>query len=94
MLEKYATEHGLAIADRKALCQHPDIIAMLTERIDTLQQDLAHYEKVKRFILIDEPFSIENGELTNTLKVKRRVVYRKYEKEINDMYEEAENLPH
>lgn len=67
---------------------------MLTERIDTLQQDLAHYEKVKRFILIDEPFSIENGELTNTLKVKRRVVYRKYEKEINDMYEEAENLPH
>lgn len=67
---------------------------MLTERIDTLQQDLAHYEKVKRFILIEEPFSIENGELTNTLKVKRRVVYRKYEKEINDMYEEAENLPH
>ena len=94
LLEKYATEHGLAIADRKALCQHPDIIAMLTERIDTLQQDLAHYEKVKRFILIEEPFSIENGELTNTLKVKRRVVYRKYEKEINDMYEEAENLPH
>ena len=62
---------------------------MIAERIDTLQQDLAHYDQVKRFVLLPTPFTMESGELTNTLKVKRRVVYERYAREIAKMYEEA-----
>ena len=63
---------------------------MIEERIETLQQDLAHYEKVKRFVLLPAPFTIETGELTNTLKVKRRVVYERYAEIIENIYKEAE----
>ena len=61
---------------------------MLTERIDTLQQSLAHYEQVKRFTLLPRAFSMERGELTNTLKIKRRVLNENYKVEIDAMYAE------
>ena len=61
---------------------------MLMERIDTLQQQLAKYEQVKRFTLLPQPFSLERGELTNTLKIKRRVLNENYKREIDKMYEE------
>ncbi len=89
LLETYAAENGIVCANRTELCAHPLIQKMIAERIETLQQDLAHYEKVKRFILLPEAFSIESGELTNTLKVKRNVVYQRYEAQINRMYAEA-----
>ena len=57
-------------------------------RIDTLQQEFAHYEQVKRITLLPEPFSMERGELTNTLKVKRVALYENYAAEIEKMYEE------
>ena len=87
LLEAFAAEQGIT-ATRQELCSHPAIIGLLRERIDTLQQDLAYYEQVKRFTLLAEPFSIENGELTNTLKVKRNVVYDHYKNEIEAMYAE------
>lgn len=90
LLEKYAEANGIEAADRVALCRDGRIHNMLAERIETLQQDLANYEKVKRFILLPDPFTIANGELTNTLKVKRRVVYERYAEQIEKMYEEAE----
>ena len=55
---------------------------------DTLQQQFAHYEQVKRFTLLSEPFSMERGELTNTLKLKRSVVAKNYKGLIDKMYEE------
>ena len=63
---------------------------MMWKRIEMLQQDLAHYEQVKRFILLPTPFTMENDELTNTLKVKRRVVYAHYADKIEKMYADAE----
>ena len=56
-------------------------------RIATLQQDFAPYEQVKRFRLLPHPFSMTRGEVTNTLKIKRRVVLEHYKEEIDDMYE-------
>ena len=53
-----------------------------------LQQQFAHYEQVKRFTLLPEPFSMERGELTNTLKLKRSVVAKNYKELIDKMYEE------
>ena len=88
LLEEYARAHNIKFESRKDLCQNPQIHEMLQERIDTLQQQLAHYEQVKRFTLLEKPFSVERGELTNTLKIKRRVLNENYKKEIDLMYQE------
>ena len=61
---------------------------MMRERIETLQQRLAPYEQIKRFTLLPHHFSMESGELTNTLKLKRSVVNRHYQDVIDKMYEE------
>ena len=88
LLEEYARTHNIAYNSREDLCNDKRIIRMLTERIDTLQQQLAHYEQVKRFTLLPHAFSMERGELTNTLKIKRRVLNENYKAEIDKMYQE------
>jgi len=88
LLEEYARAHGIAFEGREDLCQNPQINEMMMERIDTLQQQLAHYEQIKRFTLLPHAFSMERGELTNTLKIKRRVLNENYRKEIDAMYAE------
>ena len=88
LLEEYARKHNIAFESREDLCANPEINAMIGERIETLQQQLAHYEQIKRFTLIPHHFSMENGELTNTLKLKRRVIHENYREEIDKMYED------
>ena len=88
LLEEYAREHGISFETREDLCRNEQIHQMMMDRIDTLQQQLAHYEQVKRFTLLPHSFSLERGELTNTLKIKRRVLNQNYAKEIEAMYEE------
>ena len=89
-LEAYANQNGIAFASHEALCRKPEIVEFLHNRIDTLQQDLSDYERIKHFILLPTPFSIESGELTNTLKVKRNVVYKRYADMIDQLYRKAE----
>ena len=89
-LQRYAAEKGISVDTYAELCQHPKIVKMVAERIETLQQDLAHYEQVKRFTLLAKPFTMEAGEMTNTLKIKRRVVYEHYAAQIDKMYADAE----
>ena len=88
LLEEYAREHGIPFENREQLCKDQKINEMMKERIDTLQQQLAHYEQIKRFTLLPHHFSMEKGELTNTLKIKRRVLNQNYAKEIDAMYQE------
>ena len=88
LLEEYAREHGIAFENREDLCRNERIYDMMKERIDTLQQQLAHYEQIKCFTLLPHAFSMERGELTNTLKIKRRVLNENYKREIDKMYEE------
>ena len=88
MLENYARESGISVASREELCRHPKIIAMMQERMDTLQQGLASYEKIKKFVLLPEMFSMDKGELTNTLKIRRNVLARNYAAQIDEMYVE------
>lgn len=89
LLEEYARKNGIDFETREDLCANEKIHDMMHERIETLQQQLAHYEKVKRFTLVAHHFSMENGELTNTLKLKRRVINENYKAEIEKMYEES-----
>ena len=88
LLEEYAREHHISFESREDLCANPQINEMMKDRIDTLQQQLAHYEQIKRFTLLPHHFSMEKGELTNTLKIKRRVLNENYKKEIDAMYAE------
>lgn len=88
LLEEYAREHKIPFENREQLCKDPQINQMMKERIDTLQQSLAHYEQIKRFTLLPNHFTMEKGELTNTLKIKRRVLNENYKKEIDAMYAE------
>lgn len=87
-VKDYAKEKGIEYKDMNELLQHPKIMGLFRARIDTLQQQFAHYEQVKRFTLLPEPFSMERGELTNTLKLKRPVVAKNYKNVIDRMYEE------
>ena len=87
-VKEYAKEKGIEYKDMEELLQHPKIMGLFRARIDTLQQQFAHYEQVKRFTLLPEPFSMERGELTNTLKLKRPVVAKNYKELIDKMYEE------
>ena len=88
LVEDWAKEHGIEFSSREDLCANPKVNKMILDRIKTLQQQLAHYEQVKRITLIPHHFSLESGELTNTLKIRRPVVYKNYKNEIDKMYEE------
>lgn len=87
-LEEYAKANGIGFSSREELCASDKMHAMMMERIDTLQQQLAHYEQIKRFTLLPKPFTMESGELTNTLKMRRKVINEHYKKEIENMYAE------
>lgn len=87
-LEEYARANGIGYSSREELCASDKIHTMMMERIDTLQQQLAHYEQIKRFTLLPRPFTMESGELTNTLKMRRKVINEHYKKEIENMYAE------
>ena len=88
VLEEWAKENHIEFKNREELCKNKRVNAMMRERIETLQQRLAPYEQIKRFTLLPQNFSMESGELTNTLKLKRAVVNRRYQDVIEKMYEE------
>ncbi|MBQ8046443.1 MAG: long-chain fatty acid--CoA ligase [Prevotella sp.] len=87
LLEEYAKEHEIEYASREELCANEQISAMMLDRITTLQQSLAYYEQVKRITLLPHHFTMENGELTNTLKIKRAAIAKNYKELIDKMYE-------
>lgn len=86
LVKKWAAEHGLGDKTISELLVDKKVIKLFSSRISTLQQSLAHYEQIKRFTLLEQPFSMERGEMTNTMKIKRNVVARNYADEINQMY--------
>jgi long-chain acyl-CoA synthetase len=83
-----AKEKGITFTDISDLTKHPEIGAFIMSEIEMEQKSLAQYEKIKRIYLLGNEFSIAGGELTSTLKVKRRVVEQKYSAEIESMYQE------
>ena len=87
-IEDWARNNGVKFDSHEDLCENPKVRAMMKERIDTLQQTLSHYEQIKRFTLLPKPFTMENGELTNTLKLRRPQVSKNYKELIDKMYEE------
>jgi long-chain acyl-CoA synthetase len=89
-LESYAKLKGLRLTTHEEFCRHPRIIDLFQRQIAARTSNLAQFEKIKRFALLDKELTVEGGELTPTLKVKRRVVDEKYRAIIDRLYREAE----
>ena len=90
ILKKEAQERGLNTERSTAeLAQDHEIRRLLHAHIEQAQVSIANYEMIKRFTILAEPFSMENGELTPTLKIKRNVVYKHYAQAISDMYADS-----
>ncbi len=87
-LREYAAENGIAAETEEALAADKLINDMLAERIAKAEHGLAGYERIKRFTILPAPFTMEAGELTNTLKVKRRAVAERYADIIDAMYKD------
>jgi long-chain acyl-CoA synthetase len=89
-LRSYAQHKGLDCKTAADFCRHPRVIDLLQRQVDSATADLARFERVKRVALIERELTIEGGELTPTLKVKRRVIDEKYKDLIDRLYADAE----
>jgi long-chain acyl-CoA synthetase len=85
-LAKFAREKGIVAPDPSALVKHPAVVERVKRTIDEKNEDLQSYAKVKRFAILAGDFSQEGGELTPTLKVKRKVVAEKHRNVIETLY--------
>lgn len=87
-LESYCKLKGIEVKSRSELCRHPRILDLIQRQIDGLTPNLAKYERIKKVALLENEFTQEGGELTPTLKVKRRVIDVKYRDVIEQLYRE------
>lgn len=87
-IEAYAAEKGISLKDRHALLTHPEILSLFRQRIESCLEELSSFEKVKKFALLEREFMQQEGELTPTLKVKRKLLYEKYRDLIESLYRE------
>ncbi|MDU2298998.1 MAG: long-chain fatty acid--CoA ligase [Haemophilus parainfluenzae] len=85
-VEEYAKKLNIKYQDRMELLKHSDIIKMFEQRIESLQKELAHFEQVKKFTLLSQAFSVKLGEITPTLKLRRKVIMERYRHIIDSMY--------
>ncbi|MBN1155000.1 long-chain fatty acid--CoA ligase [candidate division KSB1 bacterium] len=87
-LKKWAGSHGINTDDNAALIKNPGVVSLIQQEIENLQTDFARFEKVKKFALLAEPLSIEKGELTPSLKIKKNVIEEKFKDVIEQLYRE------
>ncbi len=88
---EYAKERHIDYYDLDDLVRHEPIEEMMRQRVARINSRLAQYESIKKFVLLPRDFSIEGGELTPTLKLRRKVIYEKYKDRIEGMYSDGSN---
>jgi len=87
-IKKYAQEHKISFKDIEDLIAHSKIKELFEKRFEELQKEFSLFEKIKKFTLLPKEFTIEAGEITATLKLKRKVIQKKYKALIEKMYSE------
>ncbi|HOF14934.1 MAG TPA: long-chain fatty acid--CoA ligase, partial [Spirochaetota bacterium] len=87
-LEEYAKTHNIAFTSREDLVSKPEIIEFYQQRIEEAQKEFARFEKIKKFTLLPHEFTVESGEITPTLKIKRKAIAEKYKDIIDAMYKD------
>ena len=85
-LEQYAKDNGISLSSHEDLIQKPEVKALFEQRIASNTSSLSHAEQIKKFTLLAKPFSQEDGEITPTMKIKRKVVEQNYRDIIDSMY--------
>ena len=85
-LKTYASDRQIPYGSVEELVQNEEIIDFVFGQIELLQSQFTSYEKIKRITLLSQPFSMEQGELTNTLKLRRKVILEHYHDLIEKMY--------
>ncbi|MAC04398.1 MAG: long-chain fatty acid--CoA ligase [Balneola sp.] len=88
VLAKYAKDNGLDYKDNEVLISHPEIVEIFKKEIRTFSKDLASHEKIRDFRLLPNEFTVETGEITPTMKVKRRVIAEKYADQISSIFKD------
>ncbi len=90
LLEDWARSHNVSFSSREELVASPKVQALYEQIIEELNKNLARFEKLKRVLLVADEFSIANGILTPSMKLKRRVVEERYRKQIDELYAQAD----
>jgi len=85
-LKRYASSHAIGFHDEADLVKKEEIVRLMEKNIQEMQGDLSHYERVRKFTLLDKPLTIENGEITPSHKVRREIVEQRYADAIERMY--------
>jgi long-chain acyl-CoA synthetase len=89
-LEDWARENNVSFASRAELVAHPKVQSLYEGIIEGINGNLARFEKLKRVLLVADEFTADNGALTPTMKLRRRVIEERYRREINELYAQAE----
>jgi long-chain acyl-CoA synthetase len=89
-LEEWARANGIAFSSRAELVANPKVQSLYQGIVEEQNQNLARFEKLKRVMLVPDEFTLDNGALTPTLKLRRRVIEERYKKQIDELYAQAE----
>ena len=86
-IEKFLSEQGRPTSDNVLMIKDPDIISLIQKEVDSTMEKFSHYERVKKIALLNRLFTIDNGELTPTLKVIRKAVLENFSDEVAKIYD-------
>lgn len=89
-LEEWARQNGIDFATRTELVENPKVQSLYESVVEEQNQNLARFEKLKRVIVVPDEFTTDNGALTPTMKLRRRVIEERYKKQIDELYAQAE----
>ncbi|RXQ97321.1 long-chain fatty acid--CoA ligase [Ancylomarina salipaludis] len=87
-LRQYAKKHNISFDSIEELITHSQIVEFFEKRFEDMQKEFSRFEKIKKFTLLPKEFSMEAGEITSTLKLKRKVIQEKYKHLIEKMYKD------
>ncbi len=90
LIEEWARTNDIAFSSRAELVANPKVQALYEEIVEGVNQNLARFEKLKRVLLVPDEFTADNGALTPTMKLRRRVIEERYRTQIDDLYAQAE----
>jgi long-chain acyl-CoA synthetase len=89
-LSNYSNKHGISFDSPEDLVKKPEIVSFYNDKLKMLMKDYARVEQIRRFTILPKEFSIETGELTPTLNIKRKVVSQNFAHEIEGMYKDSD----